>query len=285
MKGLAVNGGRASFDAARRETETVENSRLFKGLVRTGFLARAITYGVIGALAFAIALGAGTMGEPANQQGALALIARSAVGRAALVVICCGLLAYGVWKLTQGVFGRGPEGGGARDVKGRVASLGGATVYLGFFAVATRVLVGGSGNSASEPRRAAAGVLDWPGGQLIVGIAGAVLIGISLYQLYDGVRGGFATADKTREMGPFERRLFMVVGYTGLVARAIVFAVVGYFLLRTAIDFSPGNAVGVDGALARLHHQPLGPEALGLVAFGLITFALFSLLEARYRRL
>jgi hypothetical protein len=285
MRGLATSGGRARASGARGEAQAIENSPLFKGLVRTGFVARGITYGVIGALAFAIALGAGTMGEPPNQQGALALIARTALGRGALVVTCAGLLAYAFWKLTQGVSGRGPEGGGGSQLKDRVANLAGGIAYIGFFALAIRVLVGSAGNSTAEPRHAAAGILGWPGGQLIVGIGGAALIAISLYQLHDAFRGEFAKGDKTQQMGPIGQRLFMAAGYIGLAARAVVFGLVGYFLLRTAIDFSPRNAVGVDGALARLHHQPVGPEALGLVAGGLITFAAFSLLEARYRRL
>jgi hypothetical protein len=151
--------------------------------------------------------------------------------------------------------------------------------------IAIRVLTGTSGNSATEPKHATAGVLGWPGGQLIVGIGGGALIAISLYQLYDAFRGKFAKGVKTQRMGPTERRLFMALGYIGLAARAVVFGLIGYFLLRTAIDFDPTTAVGVDGALARLHHQPVGPEALGLVAVGLLTFSAFSMLEARYRRL
>jgi hypothetical protein len=41
----------------------------------------------------------------------------------------------------------------------------------------------------------------------------------------------------------------------------------------------------VDGALARLHHQPFGPWIVGLVAVGLLTFAVYSFFEGRYRRL
>jgi hypothetical protein len=272
-------------DAARRKTEKVEDSAAFRWLVRTGFVARAITYGVIGVLAFAIAFGAGTMGTTANQQGALALIDRTVLGRVALVVICAGLLAYALWKLTQGIFGRGPEGGGGARLTDRVAHLGGGAVYLGFFALAIRVLSGSSGNSSGEPKRAAAGILGWPGGQVIVGIGGGVLIAISLYQLYDALRGEFAKDEKKQRMGQIQQRVFRTLGYIGLTARALVFGLVGYFLVRTAIDFNPATAVGVDGALARLHRQPLGPWALGLVAAGLITFAAFSLLEARYRRL
>ena len=86
-------------------------------------------------------------------------------------------------------------------------------------------------------------------------------------------------------MGAKERRLFMLLGRVGLTARAVVFAIVGYFLVRTASDYNPSSAVGIDGALARLHDEPLGPWLLGLVAAGLLTFAVFSLLEARHRRL
>jgi hypothetical protein len=267
------------------QAEQLENARPVRWLIRTGFIARAITYGVIGALALAMAVGAGTIGATPNQQGALALIARSWLGRAALVVICAGLLAYALWKLAQGIFGRGPEGGGSPELQDRVANLAGGAVYVGFFVIAIRVLTGTSGNSATEPKHATAGVLGWPGGQLIVGIGGGALIAISLYQLYDAFRGKFAKGVKTQRMGPTERRLFMALGYIGLAARAVVFGLIGYFLLRTAIDFDPTTAVGVDGALARLHHQPVGPEALGLVAVGLLTFSAFSMLEARYRRL
>lgn len=270
---------------ARRQTESAERSRPFVWLVRGGFVARALTYGVIGGLAFALALGAGTDGTAPNQQGALALIARSTAGRAAVVVISAGLLAYALWKLTQGIFGRGPEGGGGSGVFDRVANLAGGVVYLAFFAVAVRVLAGSAGNSSSEPRRATAGVLGWPGGQVIVGIGGGALVAISIYQLYDAIRGNFAKDSKTHKMGRRERRLFMWLGRIGLTARALVFALVGYFLVRAAVDYSPSSAVGVDGVLARVHNEPLGQLVLGLVAVGLLVFSAYSLFEARYRRL
>lgn len=272
-------------DKARRETEEVEGFGPFRWLVRAGFVARAITYGVIGGLALALALGAGTMGADPSQEGALALIAQAGIGRVALVVVSGGLLAYALWKLTQGVFGYGPEGGGGSNWKDRVANISGGVVYLVFFAVAVRVVAGSSQNSATETKQAAAGVLGWPGGEVIVGGAGVGLIAISLYQLYDALRGRFARDSKTGQMGADEHRVFMVLGRVGLSARALVFVLVGWFLLRTAIEFNANEAGGVDGALTRLHSQPLGPWLLGLVAAGLLVFAAFSLLEGRYRRL
>lgn len=272
-------------DEARRGTTAAERRRPFKWLVRVGFLARGVTYGVVGALALAMALGAGTAGAAPNQQGALALIARTPLGRVALIVICAGLLGYAAWKLTLGVFGRGPEGAESFELKDRVANVAGGIGYLVFFAVAVRILVSGSGKSSETPSRAAAGVLGWPGGQLIVGLAGVVLVGIGVAQVLDAVGGGFADDNKLGKLSSGQRGLFMAVGRVGLSSRAVVFGLIGYFLVRTAIDFNARTAVGVDGALARLEHQPLGPWLLGLVAVGLLTFACFSVFEARYRRL
>jgi hypothetical protein len=286
LEGVGAGSDRGTVvDEARRDATAIEGRRPFKWLVRVGFVARGVTYGVVGALALALALGAGTAGATPNQQGALALIARSPLGRVALIVICAGLLGYAAWKLTLGVLGRGPEGAESFELKDRVANVAAGIGYLVFFAVAVRILVSGSGKSSETPSRAAGGVLGWPGGQVIVGLAGALLIGIGLYQVYDAVRGGFADDSKLENMSSEQRGLFMVFGRVGLTSRALVFALIGYFLVRTAIDFNAHKAVGVDGALARLEHQPLGPWLVGLVAVGLLTFACFSLLEARYRRL
>ena len=82
-----------------------------------------------------------------------------------------------------------------------------------------------------------------------------------------------------------EKRIFCTVARIGLISRAVVFALCGYFLAVSAINYDPGSAVGVDGALARLHHQVLGPWLLGIVGAGLLVFAGFSVYEARYRRL
>jgi Domain of Unknown Function (DUF1206) len=274
-----------SVASVRRDSRRVARTRTFRGLVRAGFVARGITYGVIGGLAIAIAVGAGSDGTAPDQQGALALIGRSMVGRVALVVICAGLLAYAIWKLYQGILGRGPEGGGGPGLTDRLGNIGGGVAYLVFFAVAVRILVKGSGGSSGDPRQAARGVLGWPGGPVIVGIAGAALVAISCYQLYDALSGAFAKESKTSQMDPRARDVFLTIGRIGLSARALVFVLIGYFLVRTAIEFKASQAIGVDGALARLHHQPLGAVLLLLVAAGLLTFATFSLLEARYRRL
>jgi Domain of Unknown Function (DUF1206) len=253
--------------------------------VRAGFFARAFTYAVIAGLTFALAFGAGRVGEAPNQQGALAILAHGWLGHVALIAIAVSLLAYALWKGWQAVAGRGPEGGGDTSVMTRVSNLAGAAVYIGFFVVALRVLTGTSSNSSAAPRLAAAGVLGWPGGRLLVGGAGILLLAVSIVQLYDAVRGRFLQDSKLERMDAQQRDVFLAIGRVGIGARAVVFGLVGYFVLRAAIDFAPRNAVGLDGVLARVHHQPYGPLLLVIVAVGLLTFAVFSLAEGRYRRL
>jgi hypothetical protein len=276
----AGSGGKAAARAGE-----IASSEPFKWLVRAGFVARGITYGIVGGLALAIALGAGTAGTSANQQGALALISRNAAGEIALVVIAAGLLAYAIWKGLQAAFGRGPEGGGGPSAMDRISNAGGGIAYLVFFGVAVRTLAGGGGSSSDGPNHAAAGILGWPGGPVLVGLGGGALLVISGYQIYDAVRGNFADEAKTGSMGRDQRRVFMTLGRIGIPARALVFVLVGYFLIRTAIEFNAHSAVGVDGALARLHQQTLGSWLVGVVAAGLLVFAAFSFFEARFRRL
>jgi hypothetical protein len=46
----------------------------------------------------------------------------------------------------------------------------------------------------------------------------------------------------------------------------------------------PKDAIGLDGALEKLVRTSYGPVLLFVVAAGLVSYGLFSLVEARYRR-
>jgi len=85
-------------------------------------------------------------------------------------------------------------------------------------------------------------------------------------------------------VGEFEERAVQVIGIAGLAARTVVFGLIGWFLVKAAIEYDPQEAVGLDGALARLAEAPYGPVLLGFTAAGLIAYGLFCVAQARYRR-
>lgn len=254
-------------------------------LVRAGFVARAVTYGLIGAIVIGAAAHSGGPSARPDQQGALELVAGAPLGRAALVLIAIGLAAYALWKLVLAAVGTGPEGRADTGALGRVSNLAGAAVYVAFCIVAVRVLTGSHSSEPTTQRQAAKNVLNWPGGHVLVIAAGAMLVGISAYQLLTALRGHFARDNDTSDMSSEERAAFLLVGRVGLTARAVVFALVGYFLIRAAIDAQPSKAAGLDTALSHVHRAPFGTVLLLIVAAGLLAFAAFSLFEARYQRL
>ena len=64
-----------------------------------------------------------------------------------------------------------------------------------------------------------------------------------------------------------------------------VFGLIGWFVIKAAIDYKPDEAVALDGALAKVAAGArTGPPCSALVAAGLIGFGAFSLVESRYRR-
>ena len=95
----------------------------------------------------------------------------------------------------------------------------------------------------------------------------------------------FVDDAKSEEMSPAVEAWVTWIGMFGHLARMVVFGLVGIFLIKAAIDYNPKKAVGLDGALAKLAHHSYGPALLGIVATGLVAFALYSLSDARYRRI
>ncbi|MGZ4400541.1 MAG: DUF1206 domain-containing protein [Gaiellaceae bacterium] len=261
--------------------EKVARSDGFAWLARAGFVARGLIYAIIGVLAVKLAVGAG--GTTTNQQGALRTIAEQPFGKLLLILVAIGLGGYALWRLIRALLGHGPED--SDSTLDRVAALGSGIVYAGLCAVAVEILLGAGGNNSGSAQKTTAGVFGWPAGTWLVGIAGAVLIGIGLYQGYRGLSKDFLKDSKTEQMSARVRRWIEWIGTFGHLARMVVFGLVGVFLIKAAVDFNPNKAVGLDGALAKLAHQSYGPFLLGLVAAGLVAFGLYSLSDARYRRI
>lgn len=268
--------------SAQRGGETAARRPEFKWLARAGLIARGVVYGVVGLLALKLALGAG--GKTTSQQGALKTIAHEPFGQGLLIAVAVGLAGYAIWRLVRAGIGHGSqEKDSAFD---RVAGVASGVAYAALCVTAVKILTGaGSSGGASSPKKTTGGVLAWTGGTAIVGVAGAILVGVALYQGYKGVSRKFLDSSNTAEMSRQVKRGFTAIGVFGHLARMVVFGLVGFGLIKAAIDYNPRSAIGLDGALNKLVHKSYGPVLLGVVAAGLIGFAAYSIADARYRKI
>jgi hypothetical protein len=279
---VGTNTPGAPVRRAQGQGERVARTDGFEGLARAGLVARGVVYGIIGVLALKLALGDG--GDATNQQGALQKISEGPFGKVLLALVAIGLIGYATWRLLRAALGHGPEA--SDDTKDRIAGLASGIAYAALSVTAIKILAGsGSGGGPSNnPDGTTGGVLDWPAGQVLVAIAGLVFIGVGIDQARKGIKRTFLEDSKTEEMGEQTRSAFTAIGVAGHVARAVVFALIGWFLVRAAIEYDPDEAVGLDGALVKLGQSTYGPVVLGIVAAGLVAFAAYSVFDARYRR-
>jgi hypothetical protein len=267
--------------SAEAAGESFVQSSAFELLARAGFVARALIYAIIGILALKLAFGHG--GKLTDQQGALHTVARQPFGKLLLTLVAIGLGGYSLWRLVRAGIGHGREGSDSGFQ--RVAALASGLVYGAMCAVAIQILVGSGGGTAGSPKKATGGVFGWPAGTWIVGIVGGVMIGVALYQGYRGITKKFLEDSKVEEMSPRVKEWISRLGMIGHLARMVVFGLIGIFLIKAAVDYNSRAAVGLDGALAKIVHHSYGPLLLGIVAAGLIAFALYSLSDARYRKI
>jgi UDP-N-acetylmuramyl pentapeptide phosphotransferase/UDP-N-acetylglucosamine-1-phosphate transferase len=251
-----------------------------RALARAGLTARGVLYILIGWVAILVAFGQ-TSGGQANQQGALQLLARQPYGLVSLWLIGIGFAGYALWCLSEAAFGVTGEGNGAGP---RLKALVRGLVYAGFAYLAFQVVSGTAGNQTKKQQDLTAKVMHHPGGQLLVGVIGAVIVVVGVALVVEGLRRKFLKRLQTSQMSPETRRIVEGLGVVGTAARGAVFALAGVLVIEAAVTYQPAKAGGIDKALLTLRNQPFGQVLLVLAALGLIIFGIYGLCEARWRR-
>jgi len=94
-------------------------------------------------------------------------------------------------------------------------------------------------------------------------------------------RERFTTQDMPRALAILTRAL----GAVGCVARAVVFVLVGVFVLKAAVLSSAKQVKGLDAVFRSVASSAYGSWLLTVLASGLLCYGLYCLLEARYRDL
>ncbi len=270
-------------DRAQDFLEDAAESAWLERLARAGLAARGLLYVVVAILAVQVARGRHE--TQADKQGALQSVLRQPFGRLLVLALAVGFAGYAIWRFVEAAVGPPDEPDGRKAMVKRAGYAARGALYAFFFASAVKLFIWSNGAGAQRPEADwTARVLDRPGGTWLVEAAGLVLIGSGLYVGWRGVSGKFRKRLKSYEMGASERRWVRAVGTAGMVARMVVWVMIGVFLFAAARQQDPQQAVGIDGALKRLADRSYGPVLLVVVAVGLAAYGLYSFAEARYRR-
>jgi type IV secretory pathway VirB2 component (pilin) len=193
-----------------------------------------------------------------------------------------GYFAYALWRFSEALFGRRDEPDEKKRVAKKIGSAANGLVYL-FLAVASATYA--TGGSSQGQGSMTAKVLNAPGGQTIVVIAGLVIIVIGVALTVRGLKTDFEKHLRSGQMSRTTYRTVRRLGQVGYVARGIVFGLIGVFVIKAAKNHQPGQARGFYAALKSIPHAPFGEFLLIAAAVGLICFGAYCFAEARYRRL
>ncbi|MGN6324534.1 DUF1206 domain-containing protein [Pseudolysinimonas sp.] len=264
---------------ARRAAETAGDSRALHALARIGYGASAVVHVLIGYLAIRVALN-----DPAesDQTGAIAQVAALPGGMVVIWALVVGFFALAVWLVAEAVPGVGSR---LRSRWARSAeSLAKAVAYAALGVTALTFALGSRSDARTSTQAASSTILQLPGGQVLLGLVGIAAAAVGVGLVVKGVRRGFLE-DLDPVGDGLGRRLVVVLGTVGYVAKGIAVAIVGVLFVVAAVKLDPGEASGLDGALRALTALPFGVLLLVVVGIGLILFGGYTFLRARLARM
>lgn len=284
----ASDAARSTAESARRQGErakeqgedagaAVQQSKAYQGLVTFGLVCYGLIHLLLGFICVRVATGGG--GDASNQ-GALKEIASKPFGTVLLAAVGVGLAALVVWQLLEALMGNQQFTGKQRVVK-RFSSAARAITY-GALAVSTfRFVAGGSGGDSNAGAQSATGqLMAAPGGQLLVGIVGAVIIAVGISQVVKGIRRKFIEEDLDSHIAGWAQKL----GTVGWAAKGMSLVLVGALFGWAAISFDPNKSGGLDDGLKTLSSMPFGVVLLIAMAVGFACFAVFCFVWSRHAR-
>lgn len=268
----------------RRLAATLNVTWVLEGASRLGYAARGLVYVGLGV----IVLLAATDVTP-RAQGAKAMLAAWAgwpLGLALVGIVAVGLLAFAVWRALQAIFDADQHGASPKGVAVRIGQAVSGLIYggLGFWALELLDAFEDVGEADEEQtaRGAAATVLALPYGEILLLLAGAVMLGVGIGNVVQGLAQDFA---KRLRCDDRICRWVVPMAKVGYAARGLATLPAGIFLILAGLEARSRDARSWGGALQALEAQPFGSWMLGLVALGLIAFGLFGFVEARFRHI
>ncbi|MBM7566995.1 DUF1206 domain-containing protein [Paenibacillus sacheonensis] len=287
MASTTKNFGKV-IETGKEAADKAAYSPFVEGMARLGYGARGIVYFFMGLLTVKLALGAG--GRATDQQGAIAAIGNQPVGWVFLIALLVGLVSYSLWGLARAILDPLRVGHDAKGIAERIGFFCSAVSYAMLVPPTYQRIVGGprpahNGAQTEQAQQTAAQLFTKPWGPWLTGFVGLIVILVGLVQLYRAVQLHFDRQTEPRALSDRYVKWVKQLGRYGMLARGVLFILVGVLLILSGYRVNPGKAQGFEGALLLLLRQPFGVWLMGIVAAGLVAMGLYSMLIAVWFRL
>lgn len=272
-----VKRAQRNVQQAADQASVGDKATWMKMLARAGYAAKGVVYLVIGVLAV-------EGGVAGGSRSALTQINQQPFGRFLLTLVAIGLLAYAIWRFVHGIADPENEGDDAKALAKRTGYVASGVVYGALAFSAVQIAFGSGGGGGSGAQNWTAQVLDLAFGRWLVGLAGVGVILGGLHQLQQAITAKFRENFALSEISPEQERWAVRAGRLGHAARTVVYAIIGWFLVRAALTYDSSEVGGLGEALRTLQQQPYGRWLLGAAGVGLVCYGIYCFVLARYRK-
>jgi hypothetical protein len=256
---------------------------MLERLARLGYLSKAIIYAIVGVLAILTAVNRG--GRITDTSGALRLVLTQPFGRILLAIVALGLCGYAAWRLLDAIGDPDRHGTGPSGLAVRIGTAIRGCIYGGLAIEAIRLLRGLRGSRRDEAETWTARVLDLPFGEILVGIAGAIVAVYGVSEVVQSLRGKHDAKMDWSPIAPGMRPAVQKISQFGVAVRGGLIATLGVFLVRAAVTHDPTEAAGSRESMLRLGGLVEGRWFLALIAAGVLAYAVDQAVHARCRRI
>lgn len=256
---------------------------MLEQLARLGYASKALIYAIVGYLLLAVALNRG--GRITDTSGALRVVLRQPFGRFLLIVLAVGLCSYALWRILDAIRDPDRHGTSFKGVVTRIGNAVRAVIYGGLGYEAFRLFQGLGGSNGREAEMWTARFFQFPLGEWLVGLAGAIVVIYGVSEVISGFKGGYSDTLDLSPIAPQLRRTAENISRIGIGSRGVIITILGVFLVRAALQRDPSEAHGTRESILELANAVPGKWAFVFMGIGLLAYAFDQAIHARCRRI
>lgn len=263
-----------------------KNDTWIKSIAKFGLAAKGTVYCLIGMLAFMSAFQIGGQStQKSDRSGAFQFILDQPAGKIILALIAFGLLSYSIWRFIQTFLDTEKKGNKGSGLAKRSTYFFSGLTYLSIFYISLRVLFkNGNQSGGSSKQLLAENLLQQPFGQLLLGIAAAIIAGIGVYQIWYGNSEKYRKHVNLQELDKKASSSLLRAGKIGYISRGIVWLVIAFLFLKAALNNKASEAGDTSSAFSFIQQNSYGTYLLAALGLGLICYGVMNFIRAAFEK-